>query len=277
VLFELSDDRAEFIARLFSVPRPGGIGRNDAIAAVWERFGDAPGSDRARFDANLAAVEARLTKTHGFSLSEEDRASLEYVYDAFFRLGPAIDYAGDHKNEGLTTGSTNFMKLTSAADTAGVPRSFLGTDDQYQFLKSLESRNLVVPIQADFGGPKSLRAIGDMLRARGLTVSAFYISNVEQYLFNPRMPRAPGGHETNGGWRAFYDNLTTLPADDATLLLRVPINASQAPVTLRRTMPDGSVRTERRPAAPLCPLKEFLAAVRAGKVSSQSEANACGR
>jgi hypothetical protein len=85
-----------------------------------------------------------------------------------------------------------------------------------------------VPIQADFGGPKALRAIGDFLRARGLSVSAFYISNVEQYLFNPRMPRAPGGQEINGGWKAFYENLTALPADDTTIILRVPISPATA-------------------------------------------------
>jgi len=234
-----------------------------------------PGSDRTRLAANVAEVESRLTRTHGLALSDEDLKSLAYVYEAFFRLGPAITYAGDQKN--LTTGDTNFIKLTSAVDDAGVARSFLGTDEQYQFLKSLQSRNLIVPIQADFGGPKSLRAVGDFLRARGLIVSAFYISNVEQYLFNPKMPRAPGGVEINGGWRAFYDNLAALPADDSTVLLRVPISPAMAKLTVTRRLPDGNVRTERRGDGPPCQLKMFLAAVRAGTVATQGEAYACGR
>jgi hypothetical protein len=158
-----------------------------------------------------------------------------------------------------------------------VPRSFLGTDDLFQFVKSLEARNLVVPIQADFAGPKSVRAIGDFLRAHGIVVSAFYISNVEQYLFHPQMPAAPGGVEINGGWRAFYENLAALPADDATVLLRVPISSAQARVMVRRTLPDGTTRTEPRDAVGLCPLKSFLAAVQAGKVTTQAEATSCGR
>lgn len=274
-LFELSADRVEFIARLFSVPMPDGVDRMGSIDALWRRFGETPGTDRMRLAANIAEVESRLTRTHGFGLSDEDLTSLEYVYQAYFRLGPAIDYAGGQT--GLTTGSTNFMKLTSALDDAGVPRSFLGTDEQYQFIKSLQSRNLIVPIQADFGGPKALRAVGDFLRARGLTVSAFYISNVEQYLFNPRMPRAPGGQEINGGWRAFYDNLAALPADDSTILLRVPISPAMAGLTVRRTLPDGTVRTERRDAVPFCNLKGLLTAFRAGKIVTQTDANGCGR
>ena len=273
-LFELSADRAEFIARLFSLPVPGRRDRRAPIDAIWQQFGDAPGTDRATLVANIADVESRLT-AHGLTLSDDDRQSLEYVYDAFFRLGPAINYAGDKK--GLTTANTNFRTLASAVDDAGVPRSFLGTDEQYQFLKSLESRNLVVPIQADFAGPKALRAVGDFLRARGLTVSAFYISNVEQYLFNPRMPAAPGGREINGGWRAFYENLATLPADDSTVLLRVPISAATGSLIVRRAMPDGTVQNVRRDTVPLCQLKAFLAAYRAGQITTQGEAGACGR
>jgi hypothetical protein len=274
-LFELSADRVEFIARLFSVPVPDGIDRVGSIEAIWRRFGEAPGTDRTRLAANIAEVESRLTKTHGLALSAEDLKSLAYVHEAFFRFGPAIDYSGGLA--GLTTQNTNFMKLTSALDDAGVPRSFLGTDEQYQFIKSLQSRNLIVPIQADFGGPKALRAVGDFLRTRGLTVSAFYISNVEQYLFNPRMPRAPGGQEINGGWQAFYDNLAALPADDATIVLRVPISPAMAGLTVRRTLPDGTVRAERRDATPPCGLKELLTAYRAGKIKTQTEATACGR
>ena len=274
-LFELSADRVEFIARLFSLPVPGGVDRMGPIDALWRSFGEAPGTDRARLAANIAEVESHLTKTHGFALSDEDLKSLEYVYEAYFRLGPTIDYAGGQT--GLTTQNTNFMKLTSALDDAGGPRSFLGTDEHYQFLKSLQSRNLVVPIQADFGGPKALRAVGDFLRAHGLTVSAFYISNVEQYLFNPRMPSAPGGQEINGGWRAFYANLAALPADDAAIVLRVPISPATAALTVRRTMPDGTVRAERRDAMPFCRLKDLLTAFRAGKITTQADANACGR
>ncbi|HEX5070831.1 MAG TPA: hypothetical protein VFV78_11515 [Vicinamibacterales bacterium] len=273
-LFELSADRADFIARLFSLPRPAGVDRATSIVTMWDRFGQTPSTDREALAGNIADVESLLTKTHGFGLSEDDKKSLAYVYEAFFRLGPSITYAGDRP--GLTTGNTNFTKLTALTDAEGVPRSFLGTDETFQYLKLIESRNLVVPIQADFGGPKSIRAVGDFLRAQHISVSAFYISNVEQYLFRPEIGAAPGGRELNGGWKAFYDNLTTLPATDATVLLRVPISSSQA-MMIRRTLPDGTTRMEPRTLIPLCNLKAFLADVDAGKIKTQSDANACGR
>jgi hypothetical protein len=75
-------------------------------------------------------------------------------------------------------------------------------------LKDLEARNLIVPVVGDFGGPKAIRAVGAYLRDRGATVSAFYLSNVEQYLRqDSKMP-------------AFCRNSATLPLDDASLFIR---------------------------------------------------------
>jgi len=277
-IFELSETRDVFIARLFSVPMPAGVNRRATPDVLWHKFAMAPGDDRARLTANVAEVEKLLTETHGFDLTDDDRRSLEYVYESFFTFGPEIDYSGGVK--GLTTGNTNFAKLAAAVDADNTPRSFLGTDEAYQAVRALQLNNLIVPVQADFGGPKALRAVGDFLRTRGLRVSAFYISNVEQYLFNPRSPTAPGGQETNGGWRAFYENLGTLPADARTVLLRVPVGpglVNGTPIVVRRTLPDGTVTTERRENVPFCPLLTFLDAVKAGKITTQSQATSCGR
>jgi hypothetical protein len=273
-LFELSATRAEFISRLFSVPLPSGLERTAGIDAIWQRFPTVAGKDAALLAANLTLVQTHLMQTHGFALTPEDLASMAYVYESFFKLGPAIDYGGF--KTGLSTGGTNFAKLTSAADEAGVPRGFLGTDEMFQFVKSLQTRNLVIPVQADFGGPKALRTIGEWLRARDMRVSAFYISNVEQYLFNPKIGAAPGGMEINGGWRAFYDNLATLPVDDSSVLIRTPLGTSAASLVQRR-MPDGTMQSERRPITPFCPVREFLRSVSAGRVLSQNDARLCGR
>ena len=107
-------------------------------------------------------------------------------------------------------------------------------------------------------------------------MSAFYISNVEQYLFNPKLSVAIGGTEINGGWRAFYDNLATLPVDDSSLLIRTPLGASASTIVNRR-MPDGTTQSDRRPIPPFCPIRDFLRAVSAGRVLSQTDARLCGR
>jgi len=65
-----------------------------------------------------------------------------------------------------------------------------------------------VPVVGDFAGPKALRAIGTWLKARGATVGAFYVSNVEQYL------------ERNGVWPAFCANVATLPLDRSSIFIR---------------------------------------------------------
>ena len=72
----------------------------------------------------------------------------------------------------------------------------------------MESRNLIVPVVGDFAGPKALRSIGAWLKARGATVSVFYVSNVEQYL------------QQNGVWPAFCANVAALPLDRSSLFIR---------------------------------------------------------
>lgn len=254
-LFELSDDRAEFLARLFSVPRPG-VARDAPIEAIWKSIPRGPGSDRQRYVRNLADVRAQL-KTRGFELDAADTAALEYVYKAFFTLGPAINYGGFQ--EKLSTGNTDFAALSQAVDDNGVPRSFLAADASFQFVRAMQQRNLIVPVQGDFAGPKTLRAIGEYLRAHATDVNVFYISNVEQYLFGGTPSRFKD-IDVNGGWQNFYRNLAALPADASTALLRI---ASFGP-------PRPGLR---RPSA-LCLLQPFLAAVDAGRVTTQGQARA---
>jgi hypothetical protein len=75
-------------------------------------------------------------------------------------------------------------------------------------MKDLERRNALVPIVGDFTGPKALRAIGDFARKRGTTISAFYVSNVEEYL------------RQDHTWQTFCANVATLPIDDASTFIR---------------------------------------------------------
>ena len=76
-------------------------------------------------------------------------------------------------------------------------------------LKAFEEKNLLVPVVGDFAGPKALRAVGKLrARARRDVVTAFYVSNVEQYLFQDG-----AGHE-------FARNVATLPVDDESTFIR---------------------------------------------------------
>ena len=92
-IIEMSDDRADFMSRLFSRPRPGGLTRTTTAGDDARRRTAAMGSSETLFQKNLQDVLNRLVKRHGFPLSTEDRRSIEYVYRAFFSEGPDLRYS----------------------------------------------------------------------------------------------------------------------------------------------------------------------------------------
>src|SRR5581483_2842188 len=90
---------------------------------------------------------------------------------------------------------------------------YLATEANYRALRDLEVANLVVPVVGDFAGPKAIRAVGDYLRDNHTTVAAFYLSNVEQYLF-----------QQGDDWRHFFTNVGTLPLDSTSTFIRSVFN-----------------------------------------------------
>ena len=194
-LFELTKDRTEFVSMLFSRPRPAGLGRNPTAVELFAAFSDVA-ADEALFQKNLKAIKTHLTRTRELPLSTRDLDGLEYAYHAFFSRGFAVRY------------SPTYADLMTATDGSGVARSFLASEAAFETLKDLESKNLVVPVVGDFGGPKAIRAVGAYLRVRDAHVGAFYLSNVEQYL------------NQDGKWQAFCRNVATLPLDASSTFIR---------------------------------------------------------
>jgi hypothetical protein len=144
-------------------------------------------------------------------------------------------------------------------DRAGLPQSFLSSEENFRYVKSLEDRNLVVPVSGDFGGQKAIRAIGAWLTQQGGVVSAFYLSNVEQYLFQDQHAQA------------FYDNVATLPTDAKSVFIR--------PYSMRRFGRGGYPGGSADPTAAvksLCPIEPFLQQAKAGKIVSNELALSCG-
>ena len=245
-VFELSKDRADFISLLFSKPRPDGLDEATPIQQIGSAYTPVA-TDATAMARNAARSSTQLTKTHGFTFTDSESAQLESVIDAFAEYGPSISTRGAPGGRGGGNGAT-FADLTGwSLDGTGQPRSFLATEDDFRYVKQLQERNLVVPVSGDFGGPKAIRAIGGYLKKQGGTVSAFYVSNVEQYLFQDRKQRA------------FYDNVATLPLNNASVFIR--------PYSLRQS---------RTMARALCPIAGFLGAVSEGRVQSNFDSLACG-
>jgi hypothetical protein len=206
-IFELSADRAEFMSRLFTKPRPAGLGPKSTGAEIINAYWDLPtttAGDNAAYKANLKAIQDHLTKTRKIPLPAEDLAGIEYVYSNFYWYGPAINYSSSTGGRGMVS----YGDLMLATDGQGVMRHFLATEEGFQFLKRLEERNLIVPVVGDFAGPKALREVGRYIRDHGATVTAFYLSNVEQYL------------QRNGVWMQFCANVATLPLTPQSTFIR---------------------------------------------------------
>ena len=194
-MFELSNDRADFVSMLFAKPRPAGLTTASTAQQIFAAFSTSDTS-RPLYEKNLLAITALLTKTRKLPLPQADLDSLTAVYQIFYTSGFYI------------RPSPSYADLMTATDMAGVARSYLASEAAFAVLKDLQSRNMVVPVVGNFGGPKAIRAIGRYLKAHGATVAAFYLSNVEQYLVQ------------DGIWDAFCRNVATLPLDASSTFIR---------------------------------------------------------
>ncbi|MFI5229206.1 MAG: hypothetical protein ACHQWU_09065, partial [Gemmatimonadales bacterium] len=147
-------------------------------------------------------------------LSSDDLATLASVYEAFVSAGPDITYNYSPHRPSYGRGRMpSYAELQTETDSAKVHRSYLATEANYRSLRTLEMNNLVVPLVGDFAGPTAIRSVAAYLTAHGATVTAFYLSNVEQYLF-----------QDPDSWRRFYSNAAALPLDSTSTFIRSVFN-----------------------------------------------------
>ena len=157
-LFELAKDRADFVSMLFSKPRPENTRDDASVVELFAPFARVP-TDERLYERTLSAIKHHLTAKRHLPLPDTDLQGIEYVYHAFFFNQafvvprPRVKYA-------------DMMAQTDGLGTyaATSPARKLRT------LKQLETRNLLVPVVADFAGPRSIRAIAAYLKAHGAVV-----------------------------------------------------------------------------------------------------------
>jgi hypothetical protein len=207
-LFELSADRAEFVGRLFSRPRPEGLTAASSVREIFRAYAMVK-EDQKLYDANYQAILDHLQKTHKFALTPEDAPGIAYVYEYFFKYGPDLTYwmSGGMGGRGGRNSPT-YADLMVATDESGTLRGYLASEENFQVLKTLHAKNLFVPIVGNFAGPKALRAVAAWLKKHNAMVAAFYLSNVEQYLY------------MDGIWMDFCRNASELPIDDSSQFIR---------------------------------------------------------
>jgi hypothetical protein len=221
-LFEMTDNRADFMSQLFSRKRPPNLDAKTSVSALLAAY-KAVQPDEKYQQENIKTIKSVLAK-HGFTLSNEDLKTIERVHAVFYRAGPAIDYTFEATQlpPRPAAGFPSFERMMIATDgdcgspcltsyslppAPGRTWSFLATEENYQSVRSMQLKNLFIPVVGDFAGPSTIRKIGKYLKDHGATVSAFYASNVEYYLDDKQQ-------------QAFYANVLALPTDSSSVFLR---------------------------------------------------------
>jgi len=214
-LFEMSENRAEFVSKLFSRKQPSGLSATASATQLFAAYRQQQ-KDKELFESTLKAVIDHLKIKHKFPLSAGDEDGIKWALSNYYNFGPDIYYnasdatfapaiVGADPANGRRGGggsSVTYADLMTADDGTGMERSYLANEETFMVLKNLETKNLLVPVVGDFGGPKAIREVGKYLKSVGAMVSTFYLSNVEQYLSN------------DGKIEDFFSSVATLPIDD---------------------------------------------------------------
>ena len=203
-VFETSSDRVEFLSRLFSRKAPPGLTEKSTARQLFQAF-RAVSADADMFRENLQAIKARLMKEHHFPLTPADQESIDFIYRIFFDTGSVFGYSASFFGG---YGAT-YADLMTATDQQGQARSYLATEENFQTVRDLERKNLIVPVVGDFAGSKALRNVARYLKDHGAIVTAFYTSNVEQYLF-----------QQGDDWRHFLTSVSAFPMDPLSTFIR---------------------------------------------------------
>ena len=206
-LLAQASDPYQYLCLLFSracpasTPAGAGAGMEGVLQAL-----EAQKPSEAAFETNLQAAYQHVEGTLEFSLRAKDRTDIRNIYRSFFEEQTEIRF----RTFGRTSGTYHptYRMLLTARSPSGRFGSFLDSREDYDFVRGLSRAQRIVPVVGDFAGPEALRGIGHWVREHGLTVSAFYTSNVEFYLLR------------DGTFGRFAANVRELPSGPESVLIR---------------------------------------------------------
>lgn len=204
-IFHLSPNRLQFLSRWLSKPLAKDAPSADASINELLTYFNKTTADDQIYGQGLAAIRKAIQEEFQYQLTERDQSSLEFVFKSFRDSGLETSFRLNGWSDGEFP---TLSEVLLQPDQHGRPGNFLATRDDYDFVRGLHMKNLIIPVVGDFGGKKALASIADYLRKSGLTVTAFYTSNVEQYLFE------------DGLFPAFANNVRKLPITENSLFIR---------------------------------------------------------
>jgi hypothetical protein len=219
-VFHLSANRTQFLSRLLSRPLPKekSFAADAPVNDLLNHF-STTAADEKMYAENLREITQLIEKEFQFPLSDRDKASLEYVYKSFRDEGLTISYRME--GMGMRGGwFPTFKEILAQTDLQGRQTGFLASVEDFEFIRGLHRKNLIIPVVGDFAGKKAIASVADYLKKNNYTVTAFYTSNVEQYLFQ------------NEVFSAFAENVKKLPITDKSLFIRSASGRIEHPARL---------------------------------------------
>ncbi len=205
-LFARAANRAEYLALWTGrpVPAPDSMSALRSIDAIVSSI-DSSATSPASI-AHAREVVREEVQRSGISLSPQDLVTIARFHDEFIKDGLSLQFTSAGRAPRAYYPS--LRQLILEHDANGKQRSYLASESDFQFLKSMHKRNLIVPVTGDLSGARALPSIGQYLTEHGERVSVLYASNVEDYLIR------------DGRFGAYWSVVRALPRDTNAVMIR---------------------------------------------------------
>lgn len=209
-LFMMSRSRVEYLSNLFARPLPKDFKKwNDRQIRDLVDYFDRTPLDQKMADKLKAEMHKKI-ESFGLTLNQRDWETIDEIYQAFYTDCLETRYTIRDRPTGRFFPA--YRDILLEKDLNGKHRNYLANESTFQVIKTMHDQNRIVPATGDISGVKALKSIGDYLKEINEKVSAFYVSNVEFYLFR---------QDTMG---RFVENLKSLPIDSRSLMIRSYFN-----------------------------------------------------
>ncbi len=205
-LFARARNRAEYLALLTGRVVPRDVDRltGKSIDELVAWLDSAPFT-RASGQRARQMLRAELQRS-GMLLSGQDLSTIGRFHEAFFADGLSLRFASTGRAP--QPHYPTLRQLILEHDDSGQQRGYLASEADFQFVKSMQRRNLIVPVTGDLGGPRTLAGITRYLTAHRERVSVLYVSNVEDYLLR------------DGTFGTYLRSVRALPRSDQAVIIR---------------------------------------------------------
>ena len=205
-LFEAARNRVEYLALLTGRSVPNDVTKwNRRSITELVAFIDRSAPDPDQFETTRALVRTKIRR-YGVPVTPAELETIGHIQQAFFDSG--LDLKFTSLGRAPRDYYPNLRKLLLEHDLSGKQLNYLASEDDFQYVKSLESRNLVIPVVGNLAGDHALREIGRVMTERGEKLSALYVSNVEFYLMR------------EGSFDTFAATVRTLPRTSRSVIIR---------------------------------------------------------